>query len=80
MWQEQVTDWFKTWDPDNTGKIPISKLEGPVEGIAPLTEAEIAQLKVDLGDAVSADGMWSYKNYLTFMVNNQNMKLGTSTF
>ena len=73
-------DWFKTWDPEDSGKIPISKLEGPVEGIEPLSANELDQLKKDLGDKLSADGMWYYKDYMTFMVNNQNMKLGTSTF
>merc|ERR1712196_469709 len=79
--EETVAGWFQTWDPDGTGKIPLSKLEGPVDdGVTPLSKAELAQLKADLGDKVGGDGMWEYHDYLQFMVMNQNMKLGTSTF
>merc|ERR1711871_1376720 len=78
--EEQVAGWFSTWDPDGTGKIPISKLEGPVDGVLPLSKDEISQLKSDRANEIDANGMWDYNAYLQFMVMNQNMKTGTSTF
>merc|ERR1712216_1019772 len=75
--EEQVAEWFQTWDAQMTGKIPLSKLEGPVEGVTALSADEIKQLKDDEAGKIGGDGLWDYRDYLQFMVANQNMKLST---
>merc|ERR1712080_364094 len=77
---EQIMSWFGTWDPDKTMKIPFSKLQGDVENVKPLSDDELAQFQQDLGDKIDGNGMWTYTNYANFMADNQEMKLGSTTF